>query len=262
MALKLIANYSKRLGLPGYSSHQFSVCVETEITSIDDVAGESSRLYQTLQQSVDEEIQRTGFVPDHGYGMNDAAGAANGERTSQPANERPSHRNGNGQSNGGTNGDAWIYIQTTPIPTDEKPEAVEVRVEADLASRGLPTLVGVLDLVRPGGRIVDFKTAASTPQPEQAIHRHETQLSIYGLLYRAATGKRESALELHHLVKTKEPKLAVTVTGPVTPEQETRLYRTIESYVDGVEREDFVPSPGLSCVGCEYFSECRKWNPK
>jgi len=30
MAIKLIANYSKRLGLPGYSSHQFSVSVETE----------------------------------------------------------------------------------------------------------------------------------------------------------------------------------------------------------------------------------------
>ena len=25
MAIKLIANYSKRLGLPGYSSHQFEV---------------------------------------------------------------------------------------------------------------------------------------------------------------------------------------------------------------------------------------------
>lgn len=66
MALKLIANYSKRLGLPGYSSHQFSVCVETEISNIDDIAGKSSRLYSTLQQSVDEEIQNTGFVPDIG----------------------------------------------------------------------------------------------------------------------------------------------------------------------------------------------------
>ena len=54
MALKLIANYSKRLGLPGYSSHQFSVCVETEISNIDDISGESSRLYATLQQSVDD----------------------------------------------------------------------------------------------------------------------------------------------------------------------------------------------------------------
>ena len=42
MALKLIATYSKRLGLPGYSSHQFSVCVETEISNIDDVAIETN----------------------------------------------------------------------------------------------------------------------------------------------------------------------------------------------------------------------------
>ena len=112
MALKLIANYSKRLGLPGYSSHQFSVCVETEISSIDDVAGESSRLYATLQQSVDEEIQHTGFVPDHGYGMDEktnATGAANAN----------GHSNGHSNSNGGGysvgghangnghNGDAW-----------------------------------------------------------------------------------------------------------------------------------------------------------
>jgi len=68
MALKLIANYSKRLGLPGYSSHQFSVSVETEIQNINDVAAESSRLYLTLQKSVDEEIQTTGFVPGEGYG--------------------------------------------------------------------------------------------------------------------------------------------------------------------------------------------------
>ena len=46
MAIKLIANYCKRLGLPGYSSHQFSVSVETELVTTDDVAAESERLYQ------------------------------------------------------------------------------------------------------------------------------------------------------------------------------------------------------------------------
>ena len=100
MALKLIANYSKRLGLPGYSSHQFSVSVETEISNINDVAGESTRLYQLLQQNVDEEIQRTGFVPDEGYGISEQ-GARNGNRNghSAPAN---------GHSNGhAANGDAW-----------------------------------------------------------------------------------------------------------------------------------------------------------
>jgi len=78
MALKLIANYSKRLGLPGYSSHQFSVSVETEITNINDVSGEASRLYLTLQKSVDSEIQQTGFVPNDGYGSNGNVPKQNG----------------------------------------------------------------------------------------------------------------------------------------------------------------------------------------
>lgn len=100
MALKLIANYSKRLGLPGYSSHQFSVTVETEISNINDVAAESARLYQTLQQSVDEEIQNTGFVPDDGYGINRKP-ARNGHHNGQGT-----PTNGNGHATN-TNGDAW-----------------------------------------------------------------------------------------------------------------------------------------------------------
>jgi hypothetical protein len=69
MAIKLIANYSKRLGLPGYSSHQFSVSVETELVTTDDVATESERLYQRLQSTVDEQMLTTGFVPPGDYGM-------------------------------------------------------------------------------------------------------------------------------------------------------------------------------------------------
>ena len=68
MAVKIIANYSKRLGLPGYSSHQFSVSVERELASTDNVSAEASRLYKTLQSAVDREIQSTGFVPGGEYG--------------------------------------------------------------------------------------------------------------------------------------------------------------------------------------------------
>jgi putative RecB family exonuclease len=158
---------------------------------------------------------------------------------------------------------AWglveMYLRETPIPAEEKPEAVEVRVEADLARHGLPTLLGFIDLVRPGGRIVDFKTSASTPQAEQSIHRNETQLTAYGLLYREATGQPESGFELHHLVKTKVPKLVVTEAPATTEGQRTKLFRLIESFVDGVEREDYVPSPGLHCSFCEFFNECSAW---
>ena len=71
MAIKLIANYSKRLGLPGYSSHQFSVLVETELSAADNIAAESTRLYQLLRSNVDEQMLRTGFVPPGTYGMED-----------------------------------------------------------------------------------------------------------------------------------------------------------------------------------------------
>ena len=40
------------------------------------------------------------------------------------------------------------YFRESPIPANEKPEAVEVNVEADLKQHGLPKLVGILDLVR------------------------------------------------------------------------------------------------------------------
>ena len=46
MAIKLIANYSKRLGLPGYSSHQFEVSVqrlETRQNSISPQSGFTAR---------------------------------------------------------------------------------------------------------------------------------------------------------------------------------------------------------------------------
>lgn len=98
MAIKLIANYSKRLGLPGYSSHQFSVSVETELVTTDDVAGESERLYQRLQSCVDEQILHTGFVPPADYGMdppeanntvhNQSGGPVNGSTTNQAGNWR------------------------------------------------------------------------------------------------------------------------------------------------------------------------------
>jgi len=152
------------------------------------------------------------------------------------------------------------YFRESPIPGDERPEAVEVAVEADLTAHGLPKLVGVLDLVRPGGRIVDFKTSGKTPDAEQVAHTTEGQTTGYALLYREATGHTESGIEIHTLVKTKAPKLIITATPPATDTQVTRLFRGIESYVKGLEREDFVPSPGLQCASCEHFNECRRWS--
>jgi hypothetical protein len=162
-------------------------------------------------------------------------------------------------------GTAWNslehYLAETPIPADERPVAVEVRAEADLSRQGLPKLIGFMDLVRPGGVIVDYKNSGKTPNGKQVLHQHEMQLSCYGVLYRDSTDQTEGGFELHHLVRTKTPKVIVTEAPPMTNDQQARLFRVIESYLDGLDREDFVPSAGFTCGACEYFDECRRWSP-
>ena len=161
-------------------------------------------------------------------------------------------------------GSAWAvlekYFADTPIKPNEMPEGVEVPVEADLSHHGLPVLIGILDLVRSGGRIVDFKSAGKTPDNEMALHQNGVQLDCYSVLYREAAGKQEAARELHHLIKTKVPKIVITETGPMPEYQRNRLFRLMEDYVNGLDRGDFIPSPGFGCMGCEYLNECRKWD--
>lgn len=153
------------------------------------------------------------------------------------------------------------YLKHTPIKPDEMPEAVEVAVEADLKHHGLPRLIGIIDLVRQGARIVDFKTTGQTPNPEKAGHLNETQLSCYSVLYRETTGMNEKGLELHHLVKLKTPKLVIASLPPMTEPQQTKLFRIMESYQAGLNRQDWIPSPSpMSCACCEYFNECRRWS--
>ena len=157
---------------------------------------------------------------------------------------------------------AWslldLYFQQSPIPPNEAAEGVEVSVEADLGST---KLIGIIDLVRSGGRIVEFKTTGQTPNPEKAEHIHELQCSCYSVMYREATGQTESAVELHHLVKLKTPKLVVTALPAMTGKQETRLLKTVDSYLAGVQRQDWVPSPSpMACACCEFFNRCRQWS--
>jgi len=156
-----------------------------------------------------------------------------------------------------------LYLKETPIPEDEKPQAVEVWLEADLSAKGLPVLRGVLDLVRGGSnkRIVDFKSAKQALDPERVAHQNELQLSCYSVLYRQATDSVEAGFEIHSLIKSvKTPKLIVTPLPATTQVQHDRLYRAIDAYVEGVSRREWVPSAGIQCSSCQYFAECRRWS--
>lgn len=151
-----------------------------------------------------------------------------------------------------------VYLRECRMSLTDKPEAVEVSIEADLTSEGLPRLIGILDLVQQR-KITDYKTSSTTPNPEKVAHTHEIQTSIYSILYRFNTGEKELGIELHHLVKLKNPKLCITELPPMSQVQQSRLYRLLEAYMEGVSRERFIPSPGMQCASCEYFNECRQW---
>jgi hypothetical protein len=83
MALVLECSYSKKLGLPQYSSHQYSVSLKVEVADLTKVESASQEVHAILQSSVDREIQKVGFLPE-----------GNGNRNGQV---RPSG-NGNGHA--------------------------------------------------------------------------------------------------------------------------------------------------------------------
>jgi hypothetical protein len=68
--LTIQATYQKRLGLPGYSSHAYTVSVTAEISSLRKLQSENQRLYRLLQGSVDEQLKTIGFMPENTYGIN------------------------------------------------------------------------------------------------------------------------------------------------------------------------------------------------
>lgn len=101
MAVILQITYSKKLGLPNFSSHSCSVSVQVEVADVNQVGEEHSKLYALLQSSVDKEIQHVGYMPDAtSYGMHNGQ-ASNGGRSGRV----------NGHPNGSDrkyNGDAGI----------------------------------------------------------------------------------------------------------------------------------------------------------
>ena len=171
MAIKLSANYSKKLGLPQYSSHSFSASVEVELTDITQVEAEVQKLYQLLQHSVDQEIQHAGFIP----GSNDSS---NGRAQPQPnGNGRSYPVQQNGRSSNGSNahqqpraaGDAWNCTDgqrgfILRIVSDKKIEKSEVE---DLSQQLFGTGVKQLNKMQASQLIDDLLVKAGKPATRQ-----------------------------------------------------------------------------------------------
>jgi hypothetical protein len=95
MAVFLELTYGKKLGLPAYSSHSFSITLRSEVSELKDVEREASKIYCLLQDAVDRQIIEAGYTP-----------VPLGGGPSEPHNghgKGPSRTNGHDQSNG----EAW-----------------------------------------------------------------------------------------------------------------------------------------------------------
>ncbi len=63
MAILLEFSYGKKLGLPGYSSHNFGVSMKAEVNDPEAIPEEAAKAYSILQESVDSQIANPGLVP-------------------------------------------------------------------------------------------------------------------------------------------------------------------------------------------------------
>lgn len=99
MAVIIEATYSKKLGLPQYSSHNYALTVRTEVTDLSALAKTSEDLYIRLQNAVDSQIQQTGFVPGSGTG-NASTGAmpSRTQSTDRSASPGSSSRSGDDEA--------------------------------------------------------------------------------------------------------------------------------------------------------------------
>ncbi len=120
-------------------------------------------------------------------------------------------------------------------------------------------LVGVLDLVVEGTAPIDYKTIASTPALEDEAWQNALQLVAYHMLLQDATGEEPGQGELHYLVKLKTPKVIRQVMPKVDQAQIDRFRALVEAYAEGVSREEYYPSPGMSCRWCSYRTQCAAW---
>jgi putative RecB family exonuclease len=120
-------------------------------------------------------------------------------------------------------------------------------------------LIGILDLVQQK-QIIDYKTSGTTPNADKVAHTTEIQTSSYAILYRHNTGVSEAGIQLHHLVKLKNPKVVITTLPPMNPGSKLGCSGKSSPTSTDSQRKDFIPSPGMHCSSCEFFNECRQWH--
>ena len=150
------------------------------------------------------------------------------------------------------------YLDSPEAPQG-KPRAVEVLLKESIPGLSVP-LTGAMDLVKADFTPVDFKSAASKPDPDHAAFDHEMQLVSYQLLLESI-GENPPSLDLVFLVKTKTPQVIRVSSAPAGEHRKLRVIALLETAVQGIAAGCFHPQPGMHCSWCQYRNECMAWLP-
>ncbi len=158
---------------------------------------------------------------------------------------------------------AWNTVQayfTSPEATNDSNKPLGVEVELSAHIPGLPVPIkGTIDLVQGDMTAVDYKSAASKPNPEQAAFEHELQLVTYQMMIEQATGETPKSLDLVYLVKTKTPQIIRVSKEPADEKRKRRVQDMYKVAYDGITNERFHPQPGQQCAWCPFRKECSGW---
>ena len=79
-------NYTKKLGLPNYSSPSLGIGLKAEVANLDEVQGEVEKAHSLLQSAVDSQIVHQGFVSNE---SNEVNGSVQGQKVQPKAKTDP-----------------------------------------------------------------------------------------------------------------------------------------------------------------------------
>lgn len=145
-------------------------------------------------------------------------------------------------------------LRPDPPEAVELPFVVELRDPEDGTT--LPArLSGIFDLLLPGDRVVEIKTAARA-WDAGTVSRH-LQLSAYAFAYEAMTG-RAPRVEVLQLLKTRVPRVVRHSTSRSGADH-AWFVRLVAEVLRGIDARAFPPNPGWQCADCEFARHCRAW---
>lgn len=152
--------------------------------------------------------------------------------------------------------DVWLRH-----PRPGKVIGVEESFAVELAP-WLPKLHGRVDLIEEGEAvtIVDLKTSRSAWGEEQILQGQD-QLVLYreGLKRIIEAIGKPVKLAWEIILKQKVPKV-VRIEVPEPQPTAERVIKTATMVLEAIEKQIFVPSPGLmQCHGCPFRAACRSW---